>query len=95
MEDVEIKETEINHSYGLVPQLAKNDKKAKTFIWTVSVIVFVAVAMLSKVKWNVDLGFNPHLFARANALINSTVTVLLLAALYFVEAAFISLTALL
>jgi putative membrane protein len=71
--------------YGLVPQLAKNDKKAKIFIWTVSIIVFVTVAMLSKLKWNVSLDFNPHLFATANAVINSTVTFLLLAGLMAVK----------
>ena len=84
MEGTEIK-PEINHSYGLVPQLAKNDKKAKTFIWIVSVIVFIAVAVLSKIKWNVSLGFDPHLFAKANAVINSTVATLLLAALVAVK----------
>ncbi len=62
---------------GFQPYLAKNDKRAKIFIWTVSIIVFLAVAILSKVKLNVDLGFNPHLFAKANAFINSAVTILL------------------
>ena len=72
MEDIEIKHPELDHGYGLIPQLAKNDKKAKIFIWIVSIVVFAAVAMLSKIKWNANLGFNPHLFARANAIINST-----------------------
>ena len=30
----------------LQPTIAKNDRKAKLFIWTVSIIVFVAVAFL-------------------------------------------------
>jgi putative membrane protein len=85
MEDFEIKQPEIDYNYGLVPQLVKNDKKAKAFIWIVSVIVFIAVAMLSKIRWNVNLGFDPHLFARINAIINSAVTVLLLAALLAVK----------
>jgi len=85
MENIETKQLVINHSYGLTPQLVKNDRKAKIFIWSVSIVVFVAVAMLSKVKWNVDLGFNPHLFASANAVINSIVTILLLAALVAVK----------
>ena len=85
MENIEIKQLVINHSYDLTPQLVKNDRKAKIFIWSVSIVVFVAVAMLSKVKWNVDLGFNPHLFASANAVINSIVTILLLAALVAVK----------
>jgi len=85
MENIETKQLVINHSYDLTPQLVKNDRKAKIFIWSVSIVVFVAVAMLSKVKWNVDLGFNPHLFASANAVINSIVTILLLAALVAVK----------
>ena len=70
---------------GFQPDLAKNDKRAKIFIWVVSIIVFVAVAVLSKVKLNVDLGFNPHVFANANAIINFAVTILLLAGLWAVK----------
>ncbi len=70
---------------GFQPYLGKNDKRARIFIWTVSLIVFLAVAVLSKVKLNVDLGFNPHLFAKANAFINSTVTILLLLGLWSVK----------
>jgi putative membrane protein len=84
MENGEAKQLSVDN-YGLIPQLAKNDKKAKIFIWFVSVVVFVAVAALSKLKWNINLGFNPHLFAEANAVINSTVIVLLLAALMAVK----------
>jgi putative membrane protein len=85
MENTEAKQLDIDHSYGLTPQLSKNDKKAKIFIWVTSVIVFGAVAMLSKFRWNVNLGFNPHLFATANGIINLTVTVLLLSALLAVK----------
>lgn len=70
---------------GFQPYLAKNDKRAKIFIWIVSVIVFLAVAILSKVKLNVDLGFNPHVFAKANAFINSAVTILLVLGLWSVK----------
>ncbi len=70
---------------GFKPSLTKNDRKAKKFIWIVSIIVFVAVAILSKVKLNVDLGFNPHLFAKANAWINFSVTVLLLLGLWAIK----------
>jgi putative membrane protein len=69
----------------LQPTIAKNDRKAKLFIWTVSVIVFVAVAFLSKFKLTVDLGFNPHLFAKANAVINSAVAFLLVAGLITIK----------
>lgn len=70
---------------GFQPLLIKNDRRAKIFIWSVSIIVFLAVAILSKVKLNVDLGFNPHLFAKANAFINFSVTILLLAGLWAIK----------
>ena len=66
----------------LQPSLAKNDKKAKLLIYTVSFVVFAAVVFLSKYKLNVDLGFDVHVFAKANAIINSMVAVLLLAGLF-------------
>ena len=71
--------------YGLVPALNRNDQTAKIFIWIISIIVFSAVALLSKIKLDINLGFNPHLFARANAVINSIVVVLLLMALAAVK----------
>jgi putative membrane protein len=67
------------------PVLKKNDKGAKVFIWAVSIIVFMAVAFLTKVKLNANLGFNPHIFAAINAIINSIVAVLLLVALLAVK----------
>jgi putative membrane protein len=70
---------------GFKPYIAKNDRKAKRFIWLVSIIVFVAIAVLSRVKLNVDLGFDPHLFAKANAIINSAVTILLLIGLWSIK----------
>ena len=70
---------------GLQPSMVKNDKKAKIFIWTVSVIVFTAVAILAKIKITANLGFNPHLFAKANAYINFSVTVLLLLGLWAIK----------
>jgi putative membrane protein len=63
------------------PVLQRNDKKARLLIWTASIIVFFAVALLSKVKPDVKLGFNPHIFATLNAVINSIVSLLLIAAL--------------
>jgi putative membrane protein len=66
----------------LQPSLAKNDKKAKLLIYTISVVVFAAVVFLSKFKLNVDLGFDVHVFAKANAIINSMVALLLLAGLF-------------
>ena len=64
----------------------KNDRKATILIIIFSVIIFAAVSVLSKKTLNVDLGFNPHIFAKANAIINSFVAVLLLCGLIAVRA---------
>lgn len=69
----------------LQPSIQKNDKKAKYFIYTVSIIVFAAVVALSKYKLDADLGFDVHIFAQANAVINSAVAVLLLFGLISVK----------
>ncbi|MDB5209035.1 MAG: hypothetical protein JWR72_4110 [Flavisolibacter sp.] len=61
--------------------LSKNDKKAKILIYSFSAIVFIAVTILERVTLNVNLGFNPHLLALINAVINSVVSVLLVAGL--------------
>jgi putative membrane protein len=73
------------YNYGLIPAIYKNDKKAKILVWGFSIIVFVAVAFLSRYKLNISAGFDPHLFATLNAVINSLVTLLLLASLYVVK----------
>ncbi|MEO6187654.1 MAG: DUF420 domain-containing protein [Ginsengibacter sp.] len=67
------------------PQLQRNNKKARIIIWIISVIVFTLVALLSEIKINANPGFNPHIFATVNAVINSIVTILLLVALYAVK----------
>lgn len=69
----------------LNPSLSKNDAKAKVLIWTVSIVVFAAVAFLAKFKLDLNLGFNPHVFAKANAVINSAVAILLVAGLITVK----------
>jgi len=63
----------------------KNDKKASVLIIVFSAIVFAAVVFLSNYKLDVDLGFNPHWFARTNAVLNSLVTLLLIVALIAVK----------
>jgi putative membrane protein len=63
----------------------KNDKKATVLIFIFSFIVFAAVVLLSKVKVEANLGFDVHLFAKVNALINSCVALLLLIALIAVK----------
>jgi putative membrane protein len=69
----------------LEPVLQKNDKKAKILIYTVSTIVFLAVTALGRFTLNVDLPFNKHLFATANACINATVVLLLIAGIITVK----------
>ncbi|CAN5784088.1 DUF420 domain-containing protein [soil metagenome] len=69
----------------LQPSMVKNDAKAKMLIWIVSIVVFAAVAFLSKFKLSLDLGFNPHVFAQFNAIINSMVAILLLAGLFMAK----------
>ncbi len=67
------------------PVMNRNDKKAAILIWIVSIVVFAAVALLAEIKINVNLPFNPHIFATANAVINSFVAFLLVAALFAVK----------
>jgi len=65
----------------LKPVLKNNDRTAKWLIWTVSIVVFLAVAMLSKIKLEVNPGFDVHIFAQFNAIINTVVAFLLIAGL--------------
>jgi putative membrane protein len=48
-------------------------------------VVFVVVVLLGRIKLDVELGFDIHVFARANAIINTVIAVLLLAALWAVK----------
>jgi putative membrane protein len=61
--------------------LTKNDRKARILILSFSAIVFIAVTALERVTLQVDLGFDPHLFALGSAAINTIVAVLLVAGL--------------
>lgn len=58
--------------------ITKNDKKARILIFLVSTIIFIAIVILGRVKVDVDLGFDEHLFAKLNAFINTIVAFLLL-----------------
>jgi len=69
----------------LTPALKKNDKQARLLILTFSFVVFAAVLLLSRFKLEVDLGFDVHIFALINAVINSIVSLLLVAALMAVK----------
>jgi len=63
----------------LNPSFKKDDNKAKLLIYAVSFVVFAAVFFLSNYKLAVNLGFNVHVFAKLNAVINSLVAILLVA----------------
>lgn len=65
----------------LTAMMKKNDKGAKVLIATVSFVVFAAVVLLSRLKLQVNLGFDVHVFAAINAVLNSMVSLLLLAGL--------------
>src|SRR5690348_13159698 len=69
----------------LAPSWKKNDRKASILIITFSAIVFLLITLLSRYKLDLDLGFDVHFFAKANAVINSIVSVLLVVALVAVK----------
>lgn len=65
----------------LAPSIKQNDKQAKILIGIFSFVVFAVIVSLGAIKkLDVDLGFDPHVFALVNAIINSLVAVLLIAA---------------
>ena len=72
----------------LTPSLEKNDSKAKWLIGIFSAIIFAVVTILGKYNLadkKIDLGFDLHIFALINAVINGIVALLLVAGLYFVK----------
>jgi len=69
----------------LPPLLAKNEKRARALIILLSVVVFAAVIVLGKVQVQVSPGFDIHIFARFNAIINTCVSLLLVAGLVAIK----------
>jgi putative membrane protein len=69
----------------LPASIQKNDKLANILIIVFSIIVFVAVVFLSRIKLEVELPFDVHVFAKINAIINSAVSFLLLVGLLAVK----------
>ena len=69
----------------LNPSIKKNDRLATRLIILVSLVVFLVIAMLGRTKAQWNPGFNVHVFASLNAMINSLVSVLLLAGLIAVR----------
>ena len=65
--------------------MPKNDKKAYWLIGIFSIVVFAAVVVLGRVKWQAGIDFDAHIFAKINAVINSIVAVLLITALAAVK----------
>jgi putative membrane protein len=69
----------------LEPMIAKNDRRARILIVIASVIVFGAVVLLGRVEVPVGGAFDVHIFAKFNAVINTIVSILLLAGLIAVR----------
>jgi len=71
----------------LTPVLKKNDKQAALLIWVASFVVFGAVTFLTNFKplTGLNLGFNVHLLALFNAVINGSVSILLVWALVAIK----------
>jgi len=69
----------------LPASLQRNDKKARWLIGIFSVIIFISILALGKFKLDVEVGFDIHIFAKVNALVNSMVAILLVAALVAVK----------
>lgn len=67
------------------PILAKNDRKAFWIIGVFSLVIFLAITALARIKLEIDLSFNPHIFAKINAFINFAVAVLLPLGIYFAK----------
>ena len=71
----------------LSPLLQKNDRKARILIFTFSIIVFGVIVALGRIpKPKLNLGFDPHIFAAVNAILNTAVSILLIVALVLVKA---------
>ena len=65
--------------------ITKNDKKAYWLIGIFSVVVLGAVVALGSFKLNINAGFDVHVFAKINAVINTCVAVLLVSALVAIK----------
>lgn len=69
----------------LQPMLVKNDRLARIVIIILSLVVFIAIVILGRVQIPLESDFDIHIFAKINAIINSAVSVLLLAGLITVK----------
>ncbi|MBL8000340.1 MAG: DUF420 domain-containing protein [Flavobacteriales bacterium] len=62
------------------------DAPARRLIWIFSAVVFTAVVVLNRVQLPAPEGLDVHVFARVNAVLNSLVSLLLLAGLFTAKA---------
>lgn len=69
----------------LQPAWKKNDAKARLLIFGFSIIAFTAIVLLGRVQLDINAGFDIHVFAMFNAIINSVVTIFLISALVAVR----------
>ena len=69
----------------LQASLQKNDKLAYWLIGVFSTVVFTAVLILGRYKLQINTSFDIHIFAKINAVINTAVACLLIAALVAVR----------
>lgn len=69
----------------LAASITKNDKRAYWLIGIFSVVVFGAVVALGNLKFNINVSFDVHVFAKINAVLNSCVALLLVLALIAVK----------
>ncbi|PZX62416.1 DUF420 domain-containing protein [Hydrotalea sandarakina] len=69
----------------LTAVIKKNDTQAKWLIGIFSFVVFTVIIILSNFKLNLNLGFNVHIFATFNAIINTIIAILLVVALIAVK----------
>lgn len=67
------------------PSLPQKDKQARLLIGVFSFVVFAVVVLLGRVKLDLDLGFDIHIFATINAIINTAIAFILIAALVAVK----------
>lgn len=67
-------------------QLSLAEAVAKRWIWIVSGVVFLAVVLLNRVQVPAPEGLDVHLFARINAVLNTCVSMLLVAGLVTAKA---------
>ena len=65
--------------------IRRNDRLANIIIITLSIVVFLLVTMMRRVKLDIDFGFDTHVFPAISATLNSIVSVLLLLGLWFVK----------